>query len=200
MFNFSSQILQHLISITFHTFLALHVSSPSCHHLEPDLSLLPTQVLPIPPHLPNAALWTAEKKLSPRPQFLSGTGKPFWKTITYPLKQDHIFMSQTQMLLLCEKQFFPSLGRFSHMWWKREVPGQQCGYKHLLVNNITTITWSISQLCQPCCFPGACFSSEFWLLSWKKSIINKLKHLCDKWTLRNYVNSISETVALIKLI
>lgn len=44
--------------------------------------------------MPSGAVWTAEKKLSPRLQFLSLW---YWKTTANPLKQDHIFMSQIQM-------------------------------------------------------------------------------------------------------
>lgn len=103
-FHFSSQIHQHLTSVTFPTFLVLHLSIPSCHCSEPDFFSPSCSSLPIPPHHPNAISSSMEQQ---RRNCLPGLSFSlwYWKTTTYPLKQDHIFRSQTQ-IPLCEMQVF----------------------------------------------------------------------------------------------
>lgn len=64
-FHFSSQIHQHLTSVTFPTFLVLHLSIPSCHCSEPDFSLLPAQVylfLHIT-QMPSVAVWNSRGEI-----------------------------------------------------------------------------------------------------------------------------------------
>lgn len=78
-FHFSSQILQQLVTVTFHMFLALHLSIPSCHRSEPDFSLLPTQVWPTRLPCPNAtssSTDSAGKIVSQVSVPLFGAGKP----------------------------------------------------------------------------------------------------------------------------
>lgn len=78
-FHFSSQILQQLVAVTFHMFLALHLSLPSCHRSEPDFPLLPTQVWPTPLPCPNATSSSTDSAgeiVSQVSVPLFGAGKP----------------------------------------------------------------------------------------------------------------------------
>lgn len=114
-FHFSSQILQQLISVTVHTFLALHLSIPCCHRSEADFSLLPNPVWPIPHHCPNAissSMDSTGEIVSQVSVPLFGAGKPrpiLWsKTIFLGPKPKWTVWTAVFLSLT-------SLGRFSYM-------------------------------------------------------------------------------------